>query len=204
MPYSPAHKASTRERILSAAAPLLRARGILAVTIDEMMAAADLTRGGFYAHFESKDALLAAVLDRETGLQALLRRARLGELPPRKTATALLSYYLHPRNREETSSDCPMSTMSADVRRSGGAAAAAMQRKFSELVFELGHLVRDPEDAQTLGASIIGATTLAGAMGPGAASTALLRSTARLVRAKLKPEAAKPRRPARRGAAPSG
>ena len=56
MPAPPARKARTRQEILDHAARLFRLRGYEATTIDDVMLAAGLTRGAFYAHFDSKDA----------------------------------------------------------------------------------------------------------------------------------------------------
>ena len=57
MPYSPEHKGGTRERILRSARQLFNRKGFSEVTIDEIMAAAGLTRGGFYNHFHGKEEL---------------------------------------------------------------------------------------------------------------------------------------------------
>ena len=54
-------KAETRERILEAAGALFRTHGIDAVGVDAIMHGAGLTHGGFYAHFASKEALVAEV-----------------------------------------------------------------------------------------------------------------------------------------------
>ena len=54
-------KAETRERILAAAGALFRSHGIDAVGVDAIMHQAGLTHGGFYAHFASKEALVAEV-----------------------------------------------------------------------------------------------------------------------------------------------
>ena len=62
MPYTAEHKAETRARILQHAKELFNLRGYHGVGIDAIMEAAGLTRGGFYAHFKSKEDLLAAVL----------------------------------------------------------------------------------------------------------------------------------------------
>src|SRR5262245_21351607 len=63
MPWPRDHKARTRERIVRAAAAAFRARGVGEVGVHDLMARAGLTHGGFYAHFDSKDALVAAALD---------------------------------------------------------------------------------------------------------------------------------------------
>src|SRR5262249_43925239 len=64
MRYAPDHKQRTHEKILSAAWRLFRERGILGAGVDGVMRQAGLTAGGFYAHFRSKDDLLAQTLRR--------------------------------------------------------------------------------------------------------------------------------------------
>jgi TetR/AcrR family transcriptional repressor of nem operon len=62
MRYGADHKSQTRTRILDAAMALLVGEGPAAVTIHGVMRAAGLSHGGFYAHFESRDALLEAAM----------------------------------------------------------------------------------------------------------------------------------------------
>ena len=59
-------KAESRERILSAAAQLIREEGMAGTGVAEVMQAAGLTHGAFYSHFRDKDALLAAALELAT------------------------------------------------------------------------------------------------------------------------------------------
>ncbi len=59
MPWPKEHKRNTRERIIEAAAGAFRERGIADVGVAEIMRDAGLTHGGFYAHFASKEELLA-------------------------------------------------------------------------------------------------------------------------------------------------
>ena len=54
MPYSKAHKNSTREKILESAFKLFAIKGFKGITIDDLMNNCGLTRGAFYAHFSSK------------------------------------------------------------------------------------------------------------------------------------------------------
>src|SRR5438552_320049 len=64
MPLSKEHKAATRERILAEAAALFRRDGVDGVSVPALMRRAGLTHGGFYAHFGSKDALVAEAVTR--------------------------------------------------------------------------------------------------------------------------------------------
>jgi TetR/AcrR family transcriptional repressor of nem operon len=59
MRYPEGHKDAVRERIIGAASEAVRRRGIDGVSIPALMKQAGLTHGGFYAHFESRDALVA-------------------------------------------------------------------------------------------------------------------------------------------------
>src|SRR5258708_11552147 len=62
MPYAPEHKAEIRTRILDSARRLFNRNGLAAVSIDEIMAGAGLTRGGFYSYFDSKEELYAEAI----------------------------------------------------------------------------------------------------------------------------------------------
>ena len=56
----------TRERLLDAAAQLFSVHGYFHTTVEQVMDAAGLTKGGFYAHFDSKEALARAVIEHAT------------------------------------------------------------------------------------------------------------------------------------------
>ena len=64
MPYSAEHTERTRAKIVDAAARTFNRQGFLAVSIDDVMAEAGLTRGGFYHHFANKEALLVELFGR--------------------------------------------------------------------------------------------------------------------------------------------
>lgn len=66
MPWSEDHKQATRERIVAAAASAIRERGPDGVSVAAIMKSAGLTHGGFYAHFASKEALIAEALAHAT------------------------------------------------------------------------------------------------------------------------------------------
>jgi TetR/AcrR family transcriptional regulator, transcriptional repressor for nem operon len=72
MTYSPGHKTTTRQKILLAANQLFAANGYEATSIDEIMRACGLTRGGFYAHFSSKGQLYRDALARGRTIDAVL------------------------------------------------------------------------------------------------------------------------------------
>lgn len=88
MPYPKEHKQRTRQRIVAAAGRLFAARGFEATSIDDVMCACGLTRGGFYVHFGNKAELYREAI----GVQ--LAQAVLGadELTRRSTRSATLGF----------------------------------------------------------------------------------------------------------------
>src|SRR5262249_29286802 len=64
MPWPGDHKQRTRRAIVEAAAAAFRAGGVAGVRIEDVMARAGLTHGGFYAHFSSKDELVGEAVER--------------------------------------------------------------------------------------------------------------------------------------------
>lgn len=61
----PQRRAARRQQFLDAARDIARERGYRGITVDEVCAGAGLSKGAFYVHFESKAALLAAILEAE-------------------------------------------------------------------------------------------------------------------------------------------
>jgi len=138
MRYAPEHKARTRRRILREAGRLFRRNGYRGVGIDRIMARARLTRGGFYAHFPSKAALFAAVVDEGTDFVQRLRDARAERRSgDPEGACEVVSAYLDPANRDKVARGCTLASLTQDVARTDSAAKAAYARRVEELAAEL-------------------------------------------------------------------
>jgi AcrR family transcriptional regulator len=110
-------KAETRERILQAAASLFRQHGIDGVGVDAVMHEAGLTHGGFYAHFPSKEALVAAV-----AAASLVRSAakwdQLSRAPDPAAALArIVEPYLDPAHVATAGSGCMLPAIGAEMAR---------------------------------------------------------------------------------------
>jgi len=108
-----------RQSIIAAAEKLFRERGVDAVGLTELTKAAGFTQGGFYNHFESKDALVTAVMDKamENGtnrLVAAIEQSRAAGVDPIKRR---VDWYLSSDHRSNINSGCPVSTFAGDVRR---------------------------------------------------------------------------------------
>jgi TetR/AcrR family transcriptional regulator, transcriptional repressor for nem operon len=115
MRYSESHKERTRLRVLGEAAAAIRAKGAERISVAEVMAAAGLTHGGFYAHFDSKDDLVAQAI---THMFETMHGRFLSLTEGREPAAAVASYvdsYLSPSHRLERASGCPVATISGDL-----------------------------------------------------------------------------------------
>ena len=152
-------KETTRQRIIENAGRLFRRHGYNGVGIDDIMAAADLTRGGFYAHFASKQELFAATLGREL---ELTRRLRDSSEPDGQAfvgaAHALIEFYLDRRAGAPVSDICQLVALSADVARATPAAAAAYGAALRDLIAEIAR--RIPSDLQDADARALAAVAL--------------------------------------------
>lgn len=118
MRYSAVHKEQSRDRILEAGRTLFRERGFDGASIDQVMNAAGLTRGAFYAHFDSKDDLVRQVLGIEAGLVKALRTAAATDVP-KATGVAALENYLDPSQRINNATGCPLVAHPVDAIRGG-------------------------------------------------------------------------------------
>jgi TetR/AcrR family transcriptional repressor of nem operon len=153
--YPLSRKHESRERILSAAADLFRRRGLDATGVDAVMAAAGLTPGGFYAHFRSKDALIAAAVGK-AGEKAHARWiAPLDGLQGRAWSRAFARSYLSEAHRDDCESGCTLPSLSADVARANAPArrhVEARLRGLFSLIAERSGSVPALERDQVLGA----------------------------------------------------
>jgi TetR/AcrR family transcriptional regulator, transcriptional repressor for nem operon len=108
--------AENRERIIDAAGALFRQKGFDGIGVAEIMKAADLTHGGFYGHFTSKDDLVAQASKRAM-TRAALNWGKVIADAPKDSYAALLKHYLSPRHRDDPGHGCAFAALSADAAR---------------------------------------------------------------------------------------
>jgi len=115
--YGKDHKQATRRRIVEAAGRRLKRDGIDGSGVATLMADAGLTNGAFYAHFESKEDLVAsAVADQ-------LREQR--EAFSRQSLEEIVRGYLSPQHRDDTEGGCPSAALLDEIVRSSDAVKRA-------------------------------------------------------------------------------
>jgi len=117
MRYSESHKAETHQKLLKIASRALREKGPDNLAVAEVMKEAGLTHGGFYAHFKSKDALLAETLDRIFTRAGVNVDKITDGLPPRHALATYVDFYVSSRHRDNPSTGCPITAINSDMPR---------------------------------------------------------------------------------------
>lgn len=108
MRYDANHKQKSRERVIAEAAKAIRSEGPQAISVAGVMGAAGLTHGAFYAHFNSREALLLAGIDRmfEEGRARIQTETSQG-VSPKAALTGYIAFYLSRSHRDARTSGCP-------------------------------------------------------------------------------------------------
>ena len=166
MRYTDDHKQQTHARLVKEAAAMLRAEGPERMSVATLMAKLGLTHGGFYAHFRSKDALIAAAID-ATFDQTWEKFTKRNEgLSAAEALAHHIDVYLSTLHQEGMGEGCPLPAIAADVARLGplararfGAGMKRLHEGIEALFRALGH---DPEAAREMAISLF--CELAGAL----------------------------------------
>ncbi len=185
MPYSKEHKQRVRARIVEAARRLFNRHGFDNVSIDQLMAEAGLTRGGFYSHFDSKEAVFAAATASFLNGQGAMWREEAGVDPTAgqvEMAKRMVASYLSREHLDQIEDQCPLIAYATDVARAG----PQVQESYRELLegmvslFEF-NLAGDPAErakrARALAAMCVGGMVIARAL-PGTDTAEDIRRSA--------------------------
>jgi TetR/AcrR family transcriptional repressor of nem operon len=141
MPFSSEHRERVREKIVQSARRLFNRHGFNAVSIDDVMAEAGLTRGSFYAYFNSKSALYAE------SITAILSEKAIDNwdgvsIDPRAgdVAAEIIGEYLSVGHFENIDGSCPLIALPNDVSRTEQSVKAAFESVLRALIdiFEQG------------------------------------------------------------------
>lgn len=135
MGYPEGHKERTRSHIVEAARRLWKVKGYSGASVDKVMKEAGLTRGGFYAHFKSKEDLLEDVLLENKvsdGLEILKAK---GITEKKDQMVAVIDWYLDPNHRDHPEEGCVLTVLSQEMRRH----PSGPRQRLSSLVTRFGH-----------------------------------------------------------------
>ena len=183
-------KEQTRERILRAAARAIRKHGYEGVGIADVMKDAGLTHGGFYAHFESRDALLAAAAEQASAESTEAFSRALAKAKPGEELMALIDTYL---DRHVTAAEqglgCALAAAGTEVPRQCPGVRRAVTRRIKDLVGLVERQFPDwgkpaaHEKAMAIVAQMVGALMLARATDDAQLSKTIRRAAREAIRA---------------------
>jgi TetR/AcrR family transcriptional repressor of nem operon len=180
MRYSKDHKLETHARIVKKASVRLRERGAHGIGVADLMKDAGLTHGGFYAHFDSREALVieafAYAMDRSTD-----RWRKLAErTPPERRLAAIVDSYLTPAHRDDLGHGCTIPALSAEIARESPKTRKAFAAKLDQMIEMLAEQTPDVprktarKQAMASLATMMGTLVLARVAGSGEFSDEIL------------------------------
>jgi TetR/AcrR family transcriptional regulator, transcriptional repressor for nem operon len=180
MRYSREHKLETHARIVKKASVRLREKGVHGVGVADLMKDAGLTHGGFYAHFDSREALVIEAfthaMDRGTERWRKLAEAT----PPDRRLKTIVESYLTPLHRDDPGHGCAIPTLGAEIARESPrtrkAFAARLEQMIDMLAAQIPDLPRKAarEVAMATIATMMGTLVLARIAGSGEFSDEIL------------------------------
>ncbi len=182
MKKSKIEAAETRRRIVKTAAAEFRRKGINATGLNDVMAAAGLTHGGFYRHFASKDQLITEACAAALGAASAATEVPACPALAKDGLDAILAEYLSADHRDNPSEGCVLAGLGSELARSDKETRAAATEGVLKLVDVFTHHYRrtNPETAKARAvvavSAMIGAITLSRIVTDPKLSTAILRS----------------------------
>lgn len=182
-PAAQSRKEATHDRIVEVATRAIRRSGYAGTGVADIMKEAGLTHGGFYAHFASRDALLAEAGDR-AGAESVALAARVAAAaPPGQALQAMLTAYLSPEHIAAIEVGCPVSALGSEMPRQAPEVRRAATIHIKEMIDlfarQLPNWGQPEAHAQAMATvcALIGTTILARAVDEPALSDALCAAT---------------------------
>jgi AcrR family transcriptional regulator len=129
-----AAKEASHERIVSVAARAIRRSGYDGTGVADIMKEAGLTHGAFYAHFASREAMLAEAATRACTESAAVIAGVAAGSPPEQAMAAMLRAYLSPEHREQVELGCPLAALGSETPRQVPEVRRAITRHVKEMV----------------------------------------------------------------------
>lgn len=127
-------KEASHERIVGAAARAIRRSGYNGTGVADIMKEAGLTHGAFYAHFESREAMLAEAADRAGAESNSLAASVIAAVPADQALQALMQVYLSKEHLASIETGCPISALGSEMPRQSPEVRLAATRRIKEMI----------------------------------------------------------------------
>ncbi|MDM4765414.1 TetR/AcrR family transcriptional regulator [Pelomonas sp. SE-A7] len=194
MSTTPSRKELSHQRILEAAAAALRRAGPAGVGVAEVMREAGLTHGGFYAHFASREALIAEALiyAGHSSSERLGARAEAKVGKGQSGFRALVESYLGDGHLAAVEQGCPVAALASELPRQSGVVHEAGLSRIHGLIDRVRRSLPegDADAAGVVTAQMVGSLQLARALGDNAEGRALLKRSRQELLSRYEPQEA--------------
>jgi AcrR family transcriptional regulator len=165
-------KEVTHERIVGAAARAIRRSGYDGTGVADIMKKVGLTHGGFYAHFASREAMLAEAVDRAGAESVATLTGVAAAAPPQEALRSMIRAYLSKQHVENAETGCPVAALGSETPRQASRVRRAATRRIKEMIDVVARHSPDPgvgepgayQHALVTVATMIGALVLARAV----------------------------------------
>ncbi|WGS24698.1 TetR/AcrR family transcriptional regulator [Bradyrhizobium sp. ISRA464] len=134
MRYSKEHKQETHARIVRKASVRLREKGAHGIGVADLMKDAGLTHGGFYAHFDSREALVIEAFNHAMDRGTERWRKIVAEMPPEKRLATIVDGYLTPIHRDDPGHGCAIPALGAEIARESPKTRKAFALKLEQMI----------------------------------------------------------------------
>ena len=134
MRYSKEHKQETHARIVKKASVRLREKGAHGIGVADLMKEAGLTHGGFYAHFDSREALVIEAFGYAMDRAVEHWRKIAAETPPEKRLSTIVDSYVSTVHRDDPGRGCAVPTLGAEIARESAKTRKAFSAKLEQLI----------------------------------------------------------------------
>jgi TetR/AcrR family transcriptional regulator, transcriptional repressor for nem operon len=164
MRYSREHKQETHERIVRKASVRLREKGAHGIGVADLMKEAGLTHGGFYAHFDSREALVIEAFNYAMERSTDRWRKMAEQTPPEKRFAAIVESYLTALHRDDPGHGCAVPTLGPEIARESAKTRKAFAAKLDEMIEMMADQVPDLPRKIARQQAIAALATMAGAL----------------------------------------
>jgi len=127
-------KEATHDRIVDAAARAIRRSGYNGTGVADIMKDAGLTHGGFYAHFSSREAMLAEAADRAGGESVAMMERIAAISSPQQVLQAMMEAYLSDAHLKEIEAGCAVAALGSEMPRQAPEVRRAATRRIKEMI----------------------------------------------------------------------
>ncbi|MDF0519746.1 TetR/AcrR family transcriptional regulator [Bradyrhizobium yuanmingense] len=164
MRYSREHKQETHDRIVKKASVRLREKGAHGIGVADLMKEAGLTHGGFYAHFDSREALVIEAFAYAMDRSMEHWRKLTGEAAPEKRLALIAESYLSTLHRDNPGHGCSIPALGAEIARESPKTRKAFAGKLDEMIEALTDTIPNMPRKAARKQAIATLATMAGTM----------------------------------------